>query len=189
MIYLQRVVEFFKLLRYFFPLILLKYILYLLQFVFTPFVSDFIERHYHIQMAGFDSSDIRSEMAATGVDPDCNPTKRYKKGEPSKTLFILDPDFSLGDVSTDDDFELVARPKKVDAPVVQEGTSQTVKEADPDLDISLASFLLDLKMSKSRTPTTQRNVIQGEESPDKEMAEEFAINKPQVSTDSRKFEQ
>lgn len=122
-----------------------------------------------------------------GVDPDCNPTKKYKLGgEQTKSPFILDPDFSSDDDSFDDDFELVARPKKVTS-TTKEKTSQTVEEVYPDLDISLASYLLDLKQGKVKSTTTEEVVGQGEEIPDEEMAEEFALNKSHGSSGGQTF--
>lgn len=119
----------------------------------------------------------RLSKRQAGVDPDCNPTKKYKKGgEPSRPPFILDPDFSSDDES-DDDFELVARPNKVTTAVETEGSSKTVEDVDPELDISLASFLLDLKKGKAKVTTTTAVIDEQEQGHDKEMEEEFAIGK------------
>lgn len=88
----------------------------------------------------------------------------------SRTPFILDPDFSSDD-STDEDYELVARPRKVTTAADTEGSSKTVEEIDPELDISLASFLMDLKKGKEKV------TVQGMHSHDREMEQEFAIEK------------
>lgn len=120
----------------------------------------------------------RLSKRQAGVDPDCNPTKRYRsQGEPSRTPFLLDTNFSSGDESTDEDFELVARPRTVTATAVQKGPSKSVKEIDPELDISLASYLLDLKKGKAKSTTTTACTDQQEQGHDKEMEEEFVIAK------------
>ncbi|XP_073046244.1 uncharacterized protein [Primulina eburnea] len=50
----------------------------------------------------------RTSKRQAGFDPDFVPTKKPRA---STVPFILDPDFSSGDDSNDEDFELVARPK------------------------------------------------------------------------------
>lgn len=63
---------------------------------------------------------------------------------------------------------MFARPKKFSAAAAKIRPSKAVKVSNSEDDISLAAFLLDLKIEKASTATPQ-NEGMGEESPDKDI--------------------
>lgn len=86
---------------------------------------------------------------------------------------LLDTDFSRGDDSDDQEFEIVVRPKphiKIGETSKAPTTTEEVTGVSVDDDISLAEILAILKKIKKTTPLTIP------ESPDQEMLNEFAIN-------------
>ncbi|XP_073049472.1 uncharacterized protein [Primulina eburnea] len=104
----------------------------------------------------------RTTKRQAGFDPDFVPTKKPRA---STVPFILDPDFSSGDDSNDEDFELVARPKPTATATIS-GSSSGVQKQHPVMDSqdaseervpdeaendeqSLAEFLAQLKEDKA----------------------------------------
>ncbi|XP_073019480.1 uncharacterized protein [Primulina eburnea] len=134
----------------------------------------------------------RRSKRQAGFDPDFVPVKKSRTTTPSN---LLDPDFSSGDDSADDDFELVARPKPTVAAKETGSTSrahkkspvtvpQNVAEKEPSAESeedeqSLAEFLAQLKDEKAAKKT-----IPDEDEPDPEMMKEFEQNQPGAATDS-----
>lgn len=129
----------------------------------------------------------RKSKRLYGDEPDLVPSKKFKhKGESSSTPSLLDPDFTFGNYSSDEDFELFSRANNATGPKNMVPSKQVeISSSDEEIvdtkgtrsnaedELSLAQFLLNLKEEKAL-----KKFINEDDEPDTEMQKKFEDNRP-----------